>query len=296
MALDVRWGSATHQGRVRDHNEDSLLAGPDVFVVADGMGGHAAGEVASAVAVAGLASLTGLAEVDDPEARVAAALERVNAEIRRRSRADPAVAGMGTTVAGIARVRGRRLLVFNVGDSRAYRFRAGRLEQLTVDHSLVGELVRAGTLTEEEARRHPERNVVTRAVGVEETVEPALSFVDAQVGDCFLVASDGLFGEVPATQIGDLLATPGTVEARARALLDAALRRGGRDNVSVVGVAVAGTETSDGLEDDTSPSRTEDATSGGADRPGPLIEVVPGRSLAAPAADEVRSLVPAPLP
>lgn len=273
MVIEVRWGSATHQGRVRDHNEDALLAGPDVFAVADGMGGHAAGEVASAIAVAGLASLAGLAEVDDPEVRVVAALARANAEIRRRSRADAALAGMGTTVAGLARVRGSRLLVFNVGDSRAYRFRGGRLEQLTVDHSLVGELVRAGALTDEEARHHPQRNVVTRALGVEEALEPALGFVDVQVGDCFLVASDGLFGEVPGVQIGDLLATPGTVEARARALLDAALFRGGRDNVSVIVVAVAGTEADDGLEVDTSPSVT------GSRGAAPMITAVPGRSL-----------------
>jgi protein phosphatase len=256
MVIDVRWGSATHQGRVRDHNEDALLAGPHVFAVADGMGGHAGGEVASAIAVAGLAELGDLHAVEDPTARLTEALDRINDEIRRRARQDGAVAGMGTTVAGIARLSGGRLLVFNLGDSRVYRLRSGQLEQLTDDHSVVGELLRAGDITEDEAARHPHRNVVTRALGATDRIEPAVSTVDAAVGDCFLVASDGLFNEVGATQIGDLLATPGTVDRRARSLLDAALFRGARDNVSVVVVAVAGISSDDGLEDDTSPSPT----------------------------------------
>jgi len=215
MAIDVRWGSATHQGRVRDHNEDSVLSGPDVFAVADGMGGHAGGAVASALAVAGLAALPDLHEAPDPAASLVRALCDINTEIRRRAVLDDK-AGMGTTVAGIARISGPRLLVFNVGDSRVYRLRAGQLEQLTEDHSVVGELVRAGRLTEEEARAHPHRNVITRALGVEPHVEPATSVVDVQVGDCFLVASDGLFNELGDTQIGDVLSTPGTVEHRAR--------------------------------------------------------------------------------
>lgn len=282
MAIDVRWGSATHQGRVRDHNEDSVLSGPDVFAVADGMGGHAGGAVASALAVAGLAALPDLHEAPDPAASLVRALCDINTEIRRRAVLDDK-AGMGTTVAGIARISGPRLLVFNVGDSRVYRLRAGQLEQLTEDHSVVGELVRAGRLTEEEARAHPHRNVITRALGVEPHVEPATSVVDVQVGDCFLVASDGLFNELGDTQIGDVLSTPGTVEHRARALLEAALLRGARDNVSVVVVAVAGTAGSDGLEVDTSPSVPDRHRR--PDRP-PVITAVPRSSLAtAPAGD-----------
>ena len=253
MVLDVRWGSATHHGRMRDHNEDALLAGPDVFAVADGMGGHAGGEVASGIAVAGLAALDGLPGAQDPGAVVHAALGRIDAEIRRRSGADPGVEGMGTTVAGIARIAGPRLLVFNVGDSRVYRLRDGHLAQLTDDHSLVGELLRAGAITEDAARHHPHRNVVTHALGAEGGVDAAITTIDAVVGDCFLVASDGLSDELPPGQIGDLLATPGPVERRARALLDAALFRGARDDVSAVVVAVAGTCADDGLEVDTRP-------------------------------------------
>lgn len=294
MVIDVRWGSATHHGRVRDHNEDSLLAGPDVFAVADGMGGHAAGEVASAIAVAGLAALDDLPRSDDPVARVVTALEAINALIRRRAGADGAVAGMGTTVAGVARVAGTRLLVFNLGDSRVYRLRAGHLVRLTDDHSLVGELVRSGAITEDEARRHPHRNVVTRALGVEDGIDPAVTVIDVEVGDCFLVASDGLSNELPPAQIGDLLATPGTVDRRARALLDAARFRGARDDVSVVVVAIAGTTGHDGLEVDTSPSVPgSDAQRGSARstpaRSTPLITAAPGSSLGAPAPADVRS-------
>jgi protein phosphatase len=297
MVIDVRWGSASHQGRVRDLNEDSVLAGPDVFAVADGMGGHAGGEVASAIAVAGLAALQDLPETEAPVGRLLAALTHINAEIRRRAALDGAVAGMGTTVAGIARIAGARVLVFNLGDSRVYRLRDGHLEQLTEDHSVVGELVRAGQLSEEEGRRHPHRNVVTRALGVEEGIEPLVVTVDVRVGDCFLVASDGLFNEVPATQISDVLATPGTVERRARDLLDAALFRGGRDNVSVVVVAVAGTAAADGLEVDTSPSVSEASGQDSPDAaPRPLITAVPPSTLGAQARRDARSLVPSSSP
>lgn len=254
MVMDVRWGSASHQGRVREHNEDTVLAGPFVFAVADGMGGYAGGEVASGIAAAGLASVCDLHECDDPVARLRGALAEVNDEIRRRASLDGAVREMGTTVAGVALVSGLRLLVFNVGDSRVYRLRAGQLSRLTEDHSVVAEMVRAGELTEDEARQHPHRNVVTRALGAEPTVEPAISLLEARVGDCFLVASDGLFNEVPDSQIGDVLATPGTVERRARALIDAALFRGARDNVSAVVLAVAGASAGDGLDADTAPS------------------------------------------
>ncbi len=258
MAIDVRWGSASHQGLVRGHNEDAVLAGPDVFAVADGMGGHAGGEVASALTVAGLAALDDLLDVADPEARLVDGLERINTEIRRRAGVEQRD-GMGSTVAGVARTSGDHLLVFHLGDSRVYRMRHGELCQLTADHSVVGELIRSGEITEDEARRHPHRNVVTRALGVEDAIVPAVATTRAQVGDCFLVASDGLFNEVPATHIGHLLTSAGSVEHRARALLDAALAGGGRDNVSVVLVAVDGHQAFDGLDDDTSPSPAESA-------------------------------------
>ncbi|WP_195210423.1 protein phosphatase 2C domain-containing protein [Actinomarinicola tropica] len=283
MVIDVRWGSATHQGRVRQHNEDAVLAGPDVFAVADGMGGHAGGEVASGIAVAGLADLPDLTTSDDPASLVVAALGQVNAEIRRRAAGDDGVAGMGTTIAGIARVAGPRLLVFNLGDTRVYRFRAGRLDQLTEDHSVVGELTRRGEITADEARHHPHRHVVTRALGVESDIRPMVATIDVAVGDCFLVASDGLFNELHDDQMGDLLATPGTVESRARALLDAALLRGARDNVSVIVVVAAGTSQVDSLDADTSPRVAT-----------PADPAAAGSTLGLTAAAGDRSLTPTP--
>lgn len=259
MVIDVRWGSASHPGRVRDHNEDSVLAGPDVFAVADGMGGHAGGELASALVVAGLARVDDLLSSNEPERRLVQALEQINLEIRRRSQLDPSVDGMGSTVAGVARIAGTRLLVFNLGDSRVYLLRSGHLQQLTDDHSVVGDLVRAGEITEDEARRHPHRSVITRALGPEERVVPSVANLEVEVGDCFLIASDGLFNEVPQAQITDLLSRPGPVEHRARALIDAALGHGGSDNVSVVLVAVAGTNAPDGLDVDTEPSASASA-------------------------------------
>src|SRR5690606_13014824 len=136
-------------------------------------------------------------------------------------------------------------------------------------HSVVGELLRAGAITEDEARCHPDRNVVTRALGAADRVDASVTTIDVAVGDCFLVSSDGLSDELPPGQIGDLLATPGPVERRARALLDAALFRGARDDVSVVVVAVAGTCADDGLEVDTWPSGA--ATAGPARRAAPMI-------------------------
>lgn len=254
MAIDVRWGSASHQGRVRDRNEDALLAGPDVFAVADGMGGHAGGDVASSLAVAALASIDGLLRSPDPEQAVIDALASANAAIRSRSRADARLRGMGTTVAGVARTSRSSVVVFHLGDARVYRVRRGALHQLTADHSVVGELLRVGAITEDEARCHPDRSVVTRALGVEEAIEPVVATLAVEVGDCFVVASDGLSNEVAAPEIARLAAAPGSVEQRARALLQAALDGGGRDNVSVIVVAATGTCHGDGLDVDTAPS------------------------------------------
>lgn len=250
--IDVRWGSATHPGRVRPHNEDALLAGPTVFAVADGMGGYAGGEVASAIAVSTLARLDDLHLVEDPETRIVDALAGINAAILQRA-VDIDARGMGTTIAGFVRVRDQDVVVFNLGDTRVYRYRDGVLTQLTVDHSVVGELVRRGELTEEEARHDRRRNVVTRALGVEEAILPAVVRVRVEVDDCLLVASDGLYEEVSSTRLRRLLGAAGTVEHRATALCEAALDGGGRDNVSVVLVEVPGTVSGDDLVLDTAP-------------------------------------------
>lgn len=245
----VRWGSATHQGRVREHNEDAVLAGPTIFAVADGMGGHAGGEVASALAVAQLAELTpaGLA----PEA-VRDALARSNAAIISRG-AEQGLPGMGTTVAGVAPLAEDRALIFSLGDSRVYRWRAGILAQLTEDDSLVAEMVRAGRLSAEAARTHPERNVITRALGVDGELEPHMFDVDCEPHDVFVIASDGLFNEVDDATIADTVGQAGSEDHRARLLMDRAIANGGRDNVSVILVTVTDGAESGDLSEDTNP-------------------------------------------
>lgn len=258
------------------------MAGPYVFAVADGMGGHAAGEIASAITVAELASMPALDDDPEPADTVRAALEDINAEIARRSTLDPTTRGMGTTVTGIARAGAGRVVVFNVGDSRVYRLRGGALQQMTEDHSLVADLVRNGQITAEEARTHPDRNVISQALGLHDDIDADVRVEPLAVGDCYLVASDGLFNEVDDRDIVTMLAGIGPVEARTRALLDAALNSGGRDNISVVVVQAVSTDTTLGLESDTSPSvpdETDEAdgptrTSAGGVRP--LITSVPG--------------------
>jgi protein phosphatase len=220
---------------VRELNEDSLLADPPLFVVADGVGGHAAGEVASGLAVERLARFTGSSAVE--ASSVLEAVRDANSRIRQQAGEVSEDRGMGSTIVGVALSWfGSRdvLLVFNVGDSRAFRLSEGSLVQVSEDHSLVDELLRAGQITPEEALVHPCRSVITRALGAADDVEVDSWPLDARVGDRFLLCSDGLTNEVPfATLEQVLVGTPDPDEA-ARVLVDAALENGGRDNVTVV--------------------------------------------------------------
>lgn len=220
---------ASHEGRVRDHNEDRALAGPDVIAVADGMGGASAGEVAADMAVERVASLG--APVTGTE--LADAIERANAEIFAAAGADPAKAGMGTTITAGA-IEDGTLEVAHVGDSRAYLWRDGDLEQVTNDHSVVAELVRRGTLTPEEASRHPHRNVITRALGAEEQVEVDRMSLDLRPGDVVLLCSDGLTGHLSDDQIVTVLREGGSLRAIADRLVRRTNQAGGTDNVTVV--------------------------------------------------------------
>jgi len=238
--LTLRWGAATDVGRVRKLNEDSLLAVPPLFVVADGMGGHAAGEVASQLAVAEFARLAEQPTVgaDDLAETVRQANEHIlSAGAERGDRY-----GMGTTLTGIGVVGttdGEQLAVFNVGDSRVYRFHDGRLDQLTVDHSAVQELVDAGRLTPQAARTHPRRNVVTRSLGSQPGPAPDVWLVPPVTGDRYLVCSDGLTGELEDPAIAELLGTADDPQAAADELVRLALAAGGHDNVTVVVLDVA---------------------------------------------------------
>lgn len=227
-------GAASDVGLVRTQNEDSYLVGPGVFAVCDGMGGALAGEVASETACRHLMQLH--PETDSAD-KLVDAVRRANAEIFARSLGEPALAGMGTTLTAAMR-QGDTLVFAHVGDSRAYLLRAGRLQQLTEDHSLVAELVRQGRITPQEAAVHPHRSVITRALGTEQEVPPDLVSVPLQVGDRIVICSDGVSGLVPDEQIGQVLAAVPDPEAAARSLVAEAIARGGDDNATAVVVFV----------------------------------------------------------
>ncbi|HEV2886646.1 MAG TPA: PP2C family serine/threonine-protein phosphatase [Jatrophihabitans sp.] len=233
--LTLRWGSATDVGRVRTLNEDSLLAVPGLFVVADGMGGHAAGEVASQLAVAEFARLAEQAPMRAED--LTETVRRANEHILSASAERDDRLGMGTTLTGVGVVgseQGEQLAVFNVGDSRVYRFTEGKLGQLTVDHSAVQELVDAGRLTAQAARSHPRRNVVTRSLGSHPSPAPDVWLVRPVAGDRFLVCSDGLTGELEDPAIAEVLAANPDPQAAADQLVSQAVAVGGHDNVTVV--------------------------------------------------------------
>jgi serine/threonine protein phosphatase PrpC len=216
-------------GRVRHHNEDRSLATADLLAVADGMGGAKAGEVAAQVAVDSVAGLSG----DRGAEEVRAALVEANRAIRRMADDDPDKSGMGTTMTA-AMLRDGRLDVVHVGDSRAYLWRDGELSQVTEDHSVVAELVRRGSITAEEAERHPHRNVITRALGAEDEVSTDVVTTDLRDGDVVLICSDGLSSYVNAAGIAEVLAASETLADAARGLVDRANESGGVDNVTVV--------------------------------------------------------------
>ncbi len=257
MTVELRWGTATQPGRTRQRNEDSHLAEPPVFAVADGMGGHAAGEVASRLAVEGLARLGGAQAVD--VASVVAMVRDANSEILRHSEGSEEFRGMGTTVVGLAVTRGLdgdRMLAFNVGDSRVYRLRDDRLEQMSVDHSEVAELVAAGQITPEEAVQHPRRNIVTRALGVFDEVVVDVWALDPQIGDRFLLCSDGLSGALVEEHVGAALRAEPDPSVAALLLVGEVVEAGGADDATAVVIDVVGVSSSDveeGPAGDTAP-------------------------------------------
>jgi PPM family protein phosphatase len=232
MALAVvdRAG-VTQTGNVRRSNEDAFLIREPLFLVADGVGGAQAGEIAARMCAQEFADLD-LAELDG-ETGMRAAIARANLHIHERARSDAALSGMGTTVAAVL-FRGDQLTVANVGDSRTYLLRDGALQRLSHDHSLVGEMVRAGELTEADAERHPQRSVITRVLGAGPEVEADIVTVPARDGDVVLVCSDGLNSMIDDAAIGRLLAAERPVQEIARDLVRAALTAGGEDNVTTV--------------------------------------------------------------
>lgn len=289
MSEPIAWGAATDVGRVRTSNEDAFVAEPMVFGVADGMGGHQAGEVASAIAASTLRDrLAGGAS--SVEVAVAAVVE-ANAAIFQEAHRNSEQRGMGTTLAAMAVLvsdeHEPRFAVVNVGDSRTYLLRAGALRRVSVDHSYVQELVSTGHITESEARMHPRRNIITRALGIEPSVRVDHWVLPLVRGDRFVLCSDGLVDEVDDDQIGAMAASIEDPQAAAEAMVAAANENGGRDNVTVVVVDVL-----EGADPDVEATQLEIDPEWGEERPR-LIDAEPEadpqptapRSFAAPAAD-----------
>jgi protein phosphatase len=218
-------------GRARQGNEDSYLERSPLFAVADGMGGARAGEVASGIAVA---TFDDEPQPDaSPEERLAAVARAANQRIYQLAQDDAAHAGMGTTFTA-ALVSGNEIAIGHVGDSRLYRWRDGELERLTDDHSLVEEFVRQGKLTPEEAEVHPQRSIITRALGPEPQVEVDTLTYPARAGDVYLACSDGLTGMISEAVVAEILRDSQTLDEASQALIDAANQNGGRDNITVV--------------------------------------------------------------
>ncbi len=270
--VTMRWAAATDVGRVRSVNEDSVLADPPLFVVADGMGGHKAGDVASSLVVEQLGHL-----VESPPVRpeeVSDLLGSANSEILSAGASQGEERAMGTTAVGLVLIdgpSGPSWMVFNIGDSRIYRCMDGAVEQLSVDHSYVQELLEAGRITERAARTHPQRNVVTRALGVDADAQADLWLRSPVPGERFVLCSDGLSGEVAPEALNAVVSQPRSPEETAGSLVDMAMAAGGRDNISVIVVDVEGV---DGVSHDDhitsprdEPTRQHRATARGAEAP-----------------------------
>jgi protein phosphatase len=225
------YAAATHTGHVRRSNEDSYLSSPPLFVVADGMGGARAGEVASRICVDTFRDMAGA--VGLPAELLGRVIAEANRRIHEKALSDPALGGMGTTVTA-ALFAGDRVTIGHVGDSRAYRLRGGVLEQLTDDHSLVGELLRSGAISEDEAASHPQRAIITRVLGTEPVVQVDTLAAEALDGDLFMLCSDGLTTMVDADQIQTILRDSDSLPEACRALVQAANAAGGDDNITMI--------------------------------------------------------------
>ena len=230
------FGSRTDIGCLRDHNEDSLVVTPPLFAVADGMGGHAAGEVASEIAVRVLSELA--PEHPDVEA-LGRAIEEANRAVIQAAREGRGRQGMGTTMTA-AMLEGERLVIAQVGDSRAYLLHQGKLQQLTRDHSLMADMIEAGQLTPEEARTHPQRSVITRALGSDAHLPPDIYEINVETGDRLLICSDGLSGMIFDDQIENTLRRVQDPQRCASQLVNEAIAAGGHDNVTVIVADVTG--------------------------------------------------------
>ncbi len=242
MALALRYSARSDVGLLREINEDSGYAGPRLLVIADGVGGHAAGEVASSVAVGVLSGLDEDSPGGDLLEELADAIHTANQHLRDMVQGDPELAGMGTTVTALLRAGGRFGLV-HVGDSRGYLLRNGELQRITKDHTFVQSLVEEGRLTPEEAAHHPQKNVITNALDGREDIELDLSVRETRPGDRYLLCSDGLTDVVSEETLQESLATTATPDDAVELLVELALKGGGPDNITAIVADVVEVET-----------------------------------------------------
>ncbi|CAH0128265.1 Serine/threonine phosphatase stp [Microbacterium oxydans] len=248
--LLLSWAGVTDQGRRRDNNQDAFLADYPLFVVADGMGGHAGGEIASQSTVTRLQGVVTDGAVTRPA--IEHALERAVADIADHP--ETTDEGTGTTLTGVfldLEAEQPQWVSLNIGDSRVYLLRDDRLVQVTTDHSVVQELIAAGKLSPEEAEGHPYSNVITRAVGASELTPPDYLTIDVQQGDRFVICSDGLTKELTDYGIQHFLREHAEPGPAVDAMLAAALENGGRDNVTLIIVQVDGADDSSSPDSDT---------------------------------------------
>jgi len=254
MLTVVEEAHQTDTGRQRHANEDSYFARAPLFAVADGMGGAQAGEVASRIA-AGAFERGRLSKEAPAEGQLEQIAQRANREIHKLAQEDSSRAGMGTTLTA-AMLRDDEVALSHVGDSRAYVLRGGQLKRLTKDHSLVEELRRQGRLTEEQAEEHPQRSIITRALGPEPSVNVDTMTFPARDGDVFLLCSDGLTTMVSDEEIREILTSARSLRSAVSRLIDAANRGGGRDNITAVAFRIADVEAKEEEEGATLISRT----------------------------------------
>ena len=300
---ELRWAAATDIGLVRAKNDDNYLLASPLFAVADGMGGVQGGDVASATAVEALkAAFDGGTNADD----LVAAVKAANRAVYEKA-GSPKLRGMGTTMTALALLPSSEgsddeLALANVGDSRGYLLRDGELQQLTEDHNVPGELLRRGEITAKQAADHPQRNLITRNLGGGDDVEVDLWQLVPYVGDRFLLASDGLFGEVPDDQIAPVLRTEADPEVAAKKLVDMARAAGGHDNITVVIVDVVddggrAESASKALAGSSRKSRSRDRAAAPGESKPPITQEIP--VIAATAGDDEvlpDDAVPAPAP
>lgn len=242
MALAIRYAARSDTGLIRAINEDSGYAGPRLLVVADGVGGHAAGEVASSVAVASLAMLDEDSPGGDLLGRLSSAVTTANKHLSDMVQGDPDLSGMGTTLTALLRAGGRFGMV-HVGDSRCYLLRDEDLQQITKDHTFVQTLVDDGRITAEEADNHPQRNLITNSLDGREDIDLDLSVRETRVGDRYLLCSDGLSGVVSEETLRDTLVREADTDVAVEQLVELALKGGGPDNITVIVADVVEVET-----------------------------------------------------